>query len=369
MTRRKKVVFVAGARPNFMKIACLLKECRKYKAIRAIVVHSGQHYDNEMSEQFFKDLDIAPPRYFLGVGSGSHAEQTGRVMVAFEKICQKERPDYVVVVGDVNSTVAACLAAKKCHIRVAHIEAGLRSFDMAMPEEINRMVTDSISDDLFVTEQSGVTHLRKEGHAAKKIHFVGNTMIDSLILAMKKIQRMDPRSWTSYPLQEQLSSYGLLTLHRPSNVDSKTQLKRLLAVVDQVAQEIPIIFPAHPRTRKSIREFKVKLSKNIHLTHPLGYLEFIFLCQKAGFILTDSGGIQEETTFLKVPCFTLRANTERPVTLEKGTNILVGNNIEQIPRLVHQVLRGQSRAGQTPPLWDGRASQRIIKILVRKLMI
>ncbi|HOY08556.1 MAG TPA: UDP-N-acetylglucosamine 2-epimerase (non-hydrolyzing) [Candidatus Omnitrophota bacterium] len=367
MRTKKRIIFVAGARPNFMKIACLLKECRRQPAVRSVLVHSGQHYDQAMSDRFFQDLDIPAPQYCLGVGSGSHAEQTAKVMTAFENVCRKEKPAIVVVVGDVNSTVAACLAAKKLNIPVAHVEAGLRSFDRAMPEEVNRIVTDSISDFLFVTEPSGVDNLRKEGHAANTIHFVGNTMIDSLITGLKKLHDADKRSWASAPLTESLKRYGVLTLHRPVNVDHKQQLKRLIAMIADVTQQIPVIFPAHPRTRKNIEAFRIQLPPQMHCLDPLGYLEFLSLCRGAKFVLTDSGGIQEETTFMRVPCLTLRSSTERPVTLREGTNLLIGDKIDRVPGLVRQILREKSRAGTIPALWDGKASKRIIRILVRAL--
>ncbi len=365
MKRKQKIVFVAGARPNFMKIACLLKECRCQPAVRPVLVHSGQHYDAAMSDRFFKDLDIPAPQYCLEAGSGSHAEQTAKVLTAFERVCLKEKPAVVVVVGDVNSTVAACLAAKKLNIPVAHVEAGLRSFDRTMPEEVNRIVTDSISDFLFVTEASGVDNLRREGHAADTIHFVGNTMIDSLIVGLEKIREADKSSWASAPLTEFLKTYGVLTLHRPVNVDDKRQLKRLISMIADVAQQVPVVFPAHPRTRKTMETFRIRIPARMHCLEPLGYLEFLSLCRDAKFVLTDSGGIQEETTFLHVPCLTLRSSTERPVTLREGTNILVGDKIARVPGLVRRILRGQARQGRVPALWDGKASKRIIRILVR----
>ena len=368
MLKKSKIIFVAGARPNFMKIACLLKECRRHPAVRPVLVHSGQHYDQAMSDRFFQDLDIPAPQYCLGVGSGSHAEQTAKVMTAFETVCRKEKPAVVVVVGDVNSTLAACLAAKKLNIPVAHVEAGLRSFDRTMPEEVNRIVTDSIADFLFVTEPSGVDNLRKEGHAAGQIHFVGNTMIDSLITGLEKVRHADKRTWASLPVTESLTGYGVLTLHRPVNVDHKDQLKRLMAVIAEVAQQIPVLFPAHPRTRKNIAAFRIRLPEQVHCLGPLGYLEFLSLCRNAKFVLTDSGGIQEETTFMRVPCLTLRSSTERPVTLREGTNILVGDKVARVPRLVRTILRGQARAGRIPALWDGKASKRIIRILLRALV-
>ena len=350
-----------------MKIACLLKECRRQPAVRAVLVHSGQHYDHAMSDRFFQDLDIPAPQHCLGVGSGSHAEQTAKVMVAFENVCREEKPGAVVVVGDVNSTLAACLAAKKLNIPVAHVEAGLRSMDRTMPEEVNRIVIDSISDFLFVTEQSGLDNLKREGHPAGKIHFVGNTMIDSLVIGLEKIRRADKRAWLSRPLTETLDVYGVLTLHRPGNVDDKKRLKRLMTVLEEVAGHVPVIFPAHPRTRKNIELFRVRLPRRVHCLDPLGYLEFLSLCRNAKFVLTDSGGIQEETTFMGVPCLTLRSSTERPVTLREGTNILIGEDIDRVPKIVRQILRGRSRPGKIPALWDGKASKRIIRILVRAL--
>ena len=366
--KRVKIILAAGARPNFMKIAPLFRELKKYKGrFFPIIVHTGQHYDHGMSGVFFNDLDMQKPHYYLGVGSGSHAHQTAEAMKKFEKVCVKEKPRLIIVVGDVNSTLACSITAKKLHIRVAHVEAGLRSRDMSMPEEMNRIVTDNVSDFLFVTEKKGVENLIKEGRNKNDIFLVGNTMIDSLKFSLNRLRESDIGKFQTSLLAEELKNYGVVTLHRPSNVDNKSNLLKLVRILNKISGKAPLFFPIHPRTEKNIKRFKTILSKNIHVIKPLGYLEFLFLCKGAKFILTDSGGIQEEASFLNIPCFTLRKNTERPVTIESGTNILVGERINRLPSLVDKSLDKSSAKRRTIPLWDGKAAVRIIKILNKVL--
>ena len=362
-----KIINIVGARPNFMKIAPIHRAMEASKKFEPILLHTGQHYDRKMSKIFFNDLGLPKPQIYLGVGSGSHAEQTAHIMVGIEKIILKLKPDLVLVVGDVNSTLAASLVAAKLHIPIAHVEAGLRSFDRAMPEEINRIVTDSLAQFLFVTEESGRKNLIAEGIPIEKIHLVGNVMIDSLRQHQKRSKQSD--ILTKLKLDHQ--PYSLLTLHRPSNVDNPENFIRLLNAFEKIEKRIPIIFPIHPRTKKMIDQFrltgKVRAMKNFKLIDPLGYLDFLHLMENATFLLTDSGGIQEETTVLGIPCLTLRKNTERPVTINMGTNALVGMDTDKIVRESYQILSGKFKQGKTPPLWDGKASERIIKILEENL--
>ena len=374
--KRKKVFFVVGARPNFMKIAVLSRLMESYNRFRPIIVHTGQHYDYRMSQSFLEDLEIRKPDYFLNVGSGTHAQQTARVMARFEKVCLKAKPDLVVVVGDVNSTLATSITAKKLGIRTAHIEAGLRSFDISMPEEINRMVTDKMSDMLFVTEKSGMGNLTAEGIIGKssnknrivKAFFVGNTMIDSLRFGLSKIRSMDVNEFSVCKLKESLKKYAVMTLHRPSNVDDKIQLKKLMEMIGEVSRDIEIVFPVHPRTRKKIKRYKIKIPKRVHAISPLGYLDFLYLYKDAKFIMTDSGGIQEEATVLKIPCLTLRRNTERPITVTEGTNIVIGDKLNLVRREARKILSGKFKKSHIPRFWDGKASLRIMKILNRELI-
>ena len=368
---KKKIMLVAGARPNFVKIAPLLHELNKYKKhFSTVLVHTGQHYDFKMSEIFFRDLNIPKPDIHLNVGSGSHAAQTAKIMTAFEKVVLKEKPDAVVVVGDVNSTVACSLVASKLNIKVAHVEAGLRSFDRTMPEEINRIVTDSLSDYLFVSEQSGRKNLEKEGIPQKKVFFVGNVMIDTLLSNRDKINKstiLENLFPKNTPSPAQPLPYAVLTLHRPGNVDSKQAVAEIYTILKKVSGLIKIIYPIHPRTKKMIQVHsylqKFERLKNLTMIEPLGYIDFIKLVSAAAFVLTDSGGIQEETTVLKVPCLTMRENTERPVTITEGTNLLVGRSHSQIVTYSHQILAGKFKQGKTPKLWDGRTAGRIVRIL------
>jgi len=355
-----KIVCVVGARPNFMKMAPILREFKKYPQIQPLLVHTGQHYDVKMSDVFFKDLGMPAPDIHLNVGSGSQAEQSGTIMTRFEAIVQNERPDVVLVVGDVTSTMACSITAAKQNIKVAHVEAGLRSFDMTMPEEINRKVTDCLSDFLFTTEKSGNENLRREGKKPDQIFFAGNAMIDSLIFANHQ----------KNTLPHLPDPYGVVTLHRPSNVDDPDQFNKILEILKHIQSKVQLIFPMHPRTMKQIELFgyKEKLTslKNLHVKEPVGYFDFLQMVKGAKFVMTDSGGIQEETTFLGVPCLTMRENTERPVTVEIGTNTLVGLDPQKIYSSIEVILRGHYKNGSVPERWDGRAAERIVSVLANK---
>jgi UDP-N-acetylglucosamine 2-epimerase (non-hydrolysing) len=354
----KKIILVGGARPNFMKIAPLYFELLKYpERFVPLIVHTGQHYDQKMSNVFFEDLGLPKPDINLEVGSGSHAVQTAKIMMAFEKVLLKYKPDLVVVAGDVNSTLACALAAAKLKIKVAHVEAGLRSFDKDMPEEINRVVTDSVSDYLFTTCEDANQNLKKEGFAQDKIFFVGNVMIDSLLGYYPKVSQSDILD--RYQLKKK--EYCLLTLHRASNVDQEETFCKIMEAIQEVTKKTKLIFPVHPRTQKMMGEIQTEDAKLI-TTEPLGYLDFLKLEENARLVLTDSGGIQEETTFLKVPCLTLRENTERPVTITSGTNHLVGLNPEAIIKEVDVLLQDGHRDFVLPPLWDGKASERVVGV-------
>jgi len=367
-----RLLSVVGARPNFIKVAPIVDELRKSPSIEHCLVHSGQHYDELLSGNFFADLNLPKPDVNLQVGSGSHAVQTAEIMKRLEPVLLDYKPQMVLVVGDVNSTIAAALTAVKLGIGVAHIEAGLRSFDMTMPEEINRKLTDAVSSLLFVTEQSGVGNLKREGVSAEKIFLVGNVMIDSLLrhreLAAKSpiLDRLGVRENGSC-----CRPYGVLTLHRPSNVDDPKTLQGILSAVNKVAAEFPVFFPIHPRTRKNIESFGLQqyltdtgLNRvGIVPLDPLGYLDFLSLNDRARIVFTDSGGVQEETTVLGVPCLTLRENTERPATVEHGSNQVVGVNADRILAAARSILKNPARQSQRPPLWDGKAASRIVAIL------
>ncbi len=366
-----KIINIVGTRPNFMKIAPLMAEYSQHIGIEHILVHTGQHYDEKMSDLFFRDLGIPRPDINLEVGSSSHAIQTAEIMKAFEPIVLKYKPDAVLVVGDVNSTIACGLVAVKLGIKLVHVEAGLRSFDRSMPEEINRILTDSISDLLFCTEQSGVNNLLQEGIQKKKIHLVGNVMIDTLLGNLQRAQEST--------ILDQLRTQGcldgggfvVLTLHRPSNVDDPVVFSRILDALAVIQDKQPVLFPVHPRTRKNLANIglqqRIEGLKNIHLLEPLGYIDFLKLTSSAAVVLTDSGGIQEETTILKVPCITLRENTERPVTAEIGSNQIVGTDTQKIITAYKNAINGNWRKPQIPPLWDGHAAERIVKILLEEL--
>ena len=363
MKKKLKVISVVGARPNFMKIAPVHRVFLEHKgAVNHLICHTGQHYDERMSEIFFKDLQLPEPDFYLGAGSGSHAEQTAKIMVEFEKVVLKEKPDLVMVAGDVNSTIACSLVAVKLGVKVAHIEAGLRSFDRTMPEEINRILTDSISDYLFVTEESGITNLEKEGISKKKIFFVGNVMIDSLVHFLPRAEKSDVLSRFGLNTNE----YCLVTLHRPSNVDSDDFLKELLDVFGSLAEKMKIVFPVHPRTMKNLEAagLNKEFSANLILTEPAGYIDFIALIENAGLIITDSGGIQEESTYLGVQCITVRENTERPITVKLGTNQLIGTNLQKVEEAALKIIAGKVKTGTIPPLWDGHTAERIVDIIL-----
>ena len=362
-----KVLLIAGARPNFMKIAPIYREALKHNQVQCKIVHTGQHYDYEMSEAFFEDLELPKPDFFLSAGSGSHAVQTAKIMVTFEELCQNERPDLIIVVGDVNSTLACSVVAKKLLIEVAHVEAGLRSFDLTMPEEINRMVTDSISDYFFVTEESGAANLIQEGKANNRIHFVGNVMIDNLFHQVGKLDGYAPERFATSEVKEKLGDYAFLTLHRPSNVDTKSGFCEIVDALNSIAAKMPILFPVHPRTKKMMDEFSLRLSDNIFLFSPLSFKESLFLWKDARVVLTDSGGLQEETTALGVPCVTIRENTERPITIKMGTNILAGTKKESILKAFEEAISRPKDQFKVPPKWDGRAAERIWKILLKMI--
>lgn len=369
-----KIISVVGARPNFMKMAPIHKELQKFKkSVTHKIVHTGQHYDKKMSDVFFKELQLPKPHIYLGIGSGSHAEQTAKIMIAFEKVLISEKPDLILVYGDVNSTLAASVVASKLLMKnslpvpVAHIESGLRSGDLNMPEEINRMVTDTLANYLFVTEPAGQENLLKSGVPKSKVFYCGNTMIDSLNFYLKK-------SSASKILNElciEKNGYVLVTLHRPSNVDEKENLKTIFSIfkdVNKISPERDIVFPVHPRTVKRIEEFKLNHEldtiKNLIITEPLGYLDFVKLMSNAKYVMTDSGGIQEETTALKIPCLTLRENTERPVTSESGSNTICGLNTKLIHKKLLEIESNKYKKGKVPKYWDGKAAQRIVsKIL------
>jgi UDP-N-acetylglucosamine 2-epimerase (non-hydrolysing) len=369
-----KILNIVGARPNFIKIAPLMKEMAVRSEITPLLAHTGQHYDVKLAGTFFEDLGIPSPDVSLDVGSGSHAFQTAEVMKRIEPVMEQQRPELVLVVGDVNSTLAAAVTAAKLQIPVAHVEAGLRSFDRSMPEEINRLVTDAVSTYLFVSEESGMKNLAAEGADMARVFFVGNVMIDSL--------EASRRMWERSSIQEQLGvtkgQYGVLTLHRPSNVDQPAVLRGLLEAIAEIGREQPIVFPVHPRTRKRLEDTQevnallrftgsgTVQGPGIWCLDPLGYLDFMALVAGARLILTDSGGIQEETTALGIPCLTLRENTERPVTISHGTNRLVGTSPEKIVEEAMLVLKGPKVAPSPPPLWDGHAAERIVSIILEQ---
>ncbi len=363
-----KLLLVAGARPNFMKVAPLLRESEQRGGIRSILVHTGQHYDRDLSDVFFRDLGIRPPDHSLNVGSGSQAQQTAEIMRRFEPVCLEQQPDIVLVVGDVNSTMAATLVAVKLGIPVAHVEAGLRSFDRTMPEEINRLVTDAIATWLFTTEPSANENLRREGIPEDRIHFVGNVMIDTLLSCKERaasspiLNTLGLRNGSAQPTR-----YGVVTLHRPSNVDDPSRLAKLVEALRRIAVDVPLIFPVHPRTLNTLRQLgEDGTSGRLRLVEPLGYLDFLHLMANARVVITDSGGIQEETTILQVPCLTARDTTERPITVSCGWNRLVGTNPEDLVTACRELLTTRVSGGDRPALWDGKASQRILDVLMTK---
>src|SRR3990167_484944 len=349
-----------------MKIAPIIREFERIHFKDFLLVHTGQHYDYEMSKVFFDEFELPVPDYFLNTGSGTHAEQTAKVMVEFEKVCFQENPDIAIVVGDVNSTLACSIVAKKLHIKLAHVEAGLRSRDMKMPEEVNRILTDAVSDFLFVTEKGGLVNLKNEGKKDEQVFFVGNVMIDNLYYHIHKMNNTKNEA-DSASLKEK---YGVVTLHRPSNIDCKSTCQGIIEALIEISKETPLVFPIHPRTRKNVESFgllELIKSSNIKLQPPLSYIEFLRLWKDAVIVFTDSGGIQEETTALGVPCFTMRENTEKPITVEEGTNTLVGNRKEQILDTYIKFKKGNYKCGRVPELWDGRASERIVDVLLKVL--
>ena len=364
-----KILNVVGARPNFMKIAPLIRAMNARKdRIEHLLVHTGQHYDKSMSDDFFVQLGIPQPDVNLGIGSASHAQQTAKILTAFESVLVEHNPDMVVVVGDVNSTMACALVAAKSGVKVAHVEAGLRSFDRTMPEEINRILTDALSDLLFTTEEAGNENLRREGIPQEKIFFVGNVMIDTLVHCLAAMPPGPP-----HPGLEK-KEYAVITLHRPSNVDHPETLKGMLRAFQDISKNLKLVIPLHPRTRANIERFGLSdalraLEENAVVTGPAGYVDMLRLVKDSRMVITDSGGIQEETTYLGVPCITLRANTERPSTVTLGTNTLVGSDTGKLLRAVERVMLNSHVRGTIPPLWDGHASERIVEHLLRSAAV
>ena len=372
----QKVLLVAGARPNFVKIAPLWRALAGCSGVRVMVVHTGQHYDRAMDAVFFEDLGLPAPDFNLQVGRGTHAVQTGLVMQRFDAVVAQEKPDDVMVVGDVNSTLACALVAAKRGIRLSHVEAGLRSFDPAMPEEINRKLTDAVSDWLFVSEPSGIRNLKMENIPEEKIRLVGNVMIDSLLFARHKIDAS--KILAKLGLEEK--AYGVVTLHRPSNVDTPERLQALMSWLRQISGQVSLVFPVHPRTRQKMEENQLFPATEqygsgpLHIISPQPYIDFQKLVKSAQFVITDSGGIQEETTWLGIPCITLRNNTERPVTVDEGTNYLVGENLTEASRVINNIMGKASfrktadsksrKTGKIPDLWDGHTAERIVKVLL-----
>ncbi|MFQ5645945.1 MAG: non-hydrolyzing UDP-N-acetylglucosamine 2-epimerase [bacterium] len=369
ITDRYRIQVVAGARPNFMKVAPLVRELKSRSEIEVSLVHTGQHYDQGMSADFFADLGIPEPDINLEVGSGSHAQQTAKIISSFEPVLMKFNPQVVVVVGDVNSTIACALVAVKLGIEVAHVEAGLRSFDRDMPEEINRIMTDSIAHYLFTTEPEANKNLLAEGIPDSKIFLVGNIMIDTLVANLSKSDAVPIIEELGF--KEYSSRFGLLTLHRPSNVDDKKTLERIFDALREIASLLPIVFPVHPRTKARLDEFglsgQLTTENGFWCCRPLGYLETLHLCKRSTMVLTDSGGIQEETTYLGIPCLTIRENTERLITVTRGTNTLVGRNPQRILTYANQILMGGGKKGKIPDKWNGRTARRIVDILINSL--
>jgi UDP-N-acetylglucosamine 2-epimerase (non-hydrolysing) len=364
MTRPLRIINVVGARPNLPKIAPLMREMQRHPdKVEPILVHTGQHYDDSLSDIFFRQMGIPSPHYNLEVGSGSHAAQTAEVLKRVEPVLLERQPDLVLVVGDVNSTIAVSLAAVKLGIPVAHVEAGLRSFDRSMPEEINRILTDALADYLFITEEDAIEHLLKEGRPHASIHLVGNVMIDSLLHFLPIAQQSKIGENLALKNANGWHRFAVLTLHRPSNVDDTAKLAELLGAINSVAAQVPVIFPVHPRTQQRLASAGIRTHPRLQLIPPVGYLDFLCLLSKSTLVLTDSGGIQEETTALGVPCLTLRENTERPVTISQGTNQLIGTDPAKIVPAVDEILSGKGKAGRIPPFWDGHAAERIVRIL------
>ena len=353
-----KLIHVIGARPNFMKAAPVWSAINRMTDFNQILVHTGQHYDKLMSDIFFNELQMPVPDYNLNIGSDTHARQTAAIMIKFDELVNELKPDLVLVYGDINSTVAAAMVCAKIQIPFAHVEAGLRSFDLRMPEEINRLITDRLADILFTPSKDGDDNLIKEGTPKSKINFVGNVMIDTLVRLLPKAVKPDKL--------RDLNQYVLVTLHRPSNVDEPKSLQSIIRNLQEISKSIPVIFPVHPRTKKMIAENNLDISDNINfrLIDPLGYLDFLGFMKNASVVVTDSGGIQEETTYLGIPCLTVRENTERPITISLGTNQLIGKDYHKLPNLVNTSISEREKANTIPPLWDGKASERIVEILL-----
>lgn len=375
--KKLKIISVVGARPNFMKIAPIHRAFVARPEIVSKIVHTGQHYDAKMSDIFFNQLQLPKPDYYLGIGGGSHAHQKANVMLKFEAVLLGEQPDVVLVVGDVNATAACSITAAKMNIPTVHVESGLRSWDRTMPEEINRIITDAVSDHLFVTEQSGINNLMAEGVPPHKVHFVGNVMIDSLIHYRQKASELDLKEITQ--AEDILEKkYVLMTMHRPQNVDDKKSLVRILQIIEDSMAYVDVVFAVHPRTENNLKKFELweriikmgyESEKNLYLLPPQGYLEFLKLMDSAKLIITDSGGIQEETTYLQIPCLTFRSTTERPVTVELGTNELLADlNPDTVHRNLIKILSGDFKKGVIPPLWDGNAAERITQVLLNKYL-
>jgi len=361
MKNKFKILFVVGARPNFVKIASLLKECKKNKQIETVLVHTGQHYNHEMSKVFFEELNVIEPDYHFEINGNSHIQQIAEIMLKIEVALQETKPNLVVVVGDVNSTLAGALAAVKMNIPVAHVEAGLRSFDISMPEEINRRLVDNVSDFFFITESSAFGNLVKEGVDKEKIYLVGNVMIDTLISLKSKIEKSEILK----KLKLKKKDYAVLTLHRPSNVDDLKELKEFMDIFGEIQKKIKIVFLVHPRTKIMLQKLKDYSVENLEMIDSLGYVDCLSLISNSKLVLTDSGGIQEETTALNIPCLTLRENTERPITIKYGTNILC-NKKTKILKEIDKILKGKQKKAKIPKFWDGKTSQRIIKIINKK---
>ena len=380
-----KILSIVGARPNFMKIAPIARVIEEHNSrdciptINHLIVHTGQHYDDMMSSHFFEDLELPRPHVNLDVGSATHAVQTAKIMERFEPVLLKEQPDILLIVGDVNSTIACALVASKIQYNgtakrsrpiIGHVEAGLRSFDRTMPEEINRMITDALSDLLFITEIDAMKNLEDEGIPRDKIYFVGNVMIDTLIRFRDRARQLRILDNIGLKQESPGRKYGIVTLHRPNNVDDPISLNCLVECMEIIAERLPIIFPSHPRTMKNLKDFgldsRLNQNRNVYVIPPLGYLEFLNLLLDATLVLTDSGGIQEEATFLQIPCLTLRESTERPVTITLGTNYLVGPDPNTIVKTAFDILEGMSKKGVIPPLWDGHASHRILEVLLNR---
>ncbi|MCU7863511.1 MAG: UDP-N-acetylglucosamine 2-epimerase (non-hydrolyzing) [Candidatus Thiodiazotropha sp. (ex Lucinoma borealis)] len=371
MRSKKLIYIVGGARPNFMKIAPIVRALNNCNKLEYRIVHTGQHYDHDMNDVFFKELGIPEPDYFMSAGGGSHSEQTGKIMLLFEKYCLNEMPDAVLVVGDVNSTLACSIVTKKLNLKLIHVEAGLRSNDKTMPEEINRIVTDSISDIYFVTESSGVDNLLLEGKPENSIYFVGHVMIDNLLYQLNQMQHNAEiiKSIAQFKevLNIDLNNYGVVTLHRPSNVDNKKVLSDIIEALNEISLKIPLVFSVHPRTKAQIEKFKIKTSNRILSIKPQPYMNFLSLWKDSAIVLTDSGGLQEETTALGVPCITIRENTERPITISEGTNVLSGTSKNSIIEKALNIINGMSMKNRIPEKWDGKAAIRIVKVLEKSI--